>query len=71
MAVLWSGDDSQLYDLAVDPDMRHDLAGERPEDLKRLLTLGQTLVPWGEVETPIVPLDGEAIESLRALGYLE
>lgn len=71
LAVLWSADNSQLYDLTADPDMLHDLAGERPQELERLLTVGRTAVPWGEIATGVVPLDGDAIESLRALGYLE
>ena len=62
-----------LYDLQVDPDETNNLAGDRPE-VERALT--SRLEMWQSTLTPgeavrLESADAEALERLRALGYVE
>jgi len=65
--------DSGLFDLDQDPDERHDLSLDRPDQKNKLL---RRLVEWEQSRpAPLsgsrVPLvDSETVEQLRALGYL-
>jgi arylsulfatase A-like enzyme len=66
----------ELYDLRADPGQRHDLAGERTEEVaawRQRLCAALALTPAGG-EIPITPLAGDiraALESgLRGLGYV-
>ena len=69
----------ELYDLAADPDERHDLgrgSGEAGDLLRRArawegdnLALARRLHPAGAGTEAV--LDGEAANQLRALGYLQ
>ena len=61
----------QLFHLGDDPEEQRDLAGERPEVVAELRALIEPWVALGTVEKGAVPhLDPEAVERLRALGYL-
>jgi arylsulfatase A-like enzyme len=61
----------RLYDLADDPDERHDVAAEHPERVAALRAAAERWIELGVVE-PKDPehLDDEAIEQLRELGYV-
>lgn len=72
LKLIWrDGAPPLLFDLAADPAERRDLAGERPDDVRRLagmlpkITAGRR--PAGEART----LDDALLEELRSLGYLE
>jgi arylsulfatase A-like enzyme len=62
----------ELYDLARDPKETHDRAAQEPE---RVAALRQRIERWiarGPIERGKLPhLDAEAVERLRALGYLQ
>lgn len=60
----------QLYDLAIDPAEKHDLAKSRPEDLKRLIGMFdryviETGVVWGDA---MVPVDAPKLEAADLIG---
>ncbi len=65
-----------LFDLAADPGERHNLAEALPKRVDELLSLGQEVFALevgagggaDEIETT---LSEEALENLRALGYIE
>jgi hypothetical protein len=63
-------ENSELYDLESDPAELRNVAHERPDELRRLLA---TLEPSGAMDLvpqmPAEPLDEEALEKLRSLGY--
>lgn len=72
LKLIWrDGAPPLLFDLAADPSERRNLAGHRPEDVRRLsgmlpkVTAGRR--PAGEART----LDDALLEELRSLGYLE
>jgi arylsulfatase A-like enzyme len=71
---------SELYDPAVDPGERHDLAAAHPDQVASLVvTLTRALRQSRSLSARFPPtpvagagvLSGEQIERLRALGYLE
>jgi len=60
----------ELYDLALDPGERVDLATSRPREVRRL---GRSLARWmvsTDTEEDELTRDQDAVERLRALGYL-
>ena len=59
-----------LHDLAVDKQQLHDLAGQRPEDLNRLLQLLADALPEPGKPSNEVELSPEARKRLRSLGYV-
>jgi arylsulfatase A-like enzyme len=64
------GTKPQLFDLARDPGELRDLSGAEPA---RLAALRQVAEPWvarGPIERKTEHVDPEALEQLRALGYL-
>ncbi|MEM8930526.1 MAG: sulfatase [Acidobacteriota bacterium] len=67
-------DRQRLYDADADPDQRHDMAGEQVEIARRLRS---TLDAWlaesasGDAPTTPAEVDPEALEQLRALGYIQ
>lgn len=65
--------DAELYDLSRDPGETRNLAGERPEDVRRLAgdVLRGDSAPAGAGAEPAFPLDDETREMLRRLGYVE
>ncbi len=78
-ALVWSGwklieregAGPALYDLASDPDERHDLAGCRPRTLAALSgLLAHELAPRRQARAEIQPPDEETTRQLRSLGYL-
>jgi arylsulfatase A-like enzyme len=78
-ALLWSGwklierggAGPALYDLARDPDERHDLAGCRPRTLAALSgLLAHQLAPRAGGRGDVLPPDPETARQLRSLGYL-
>ncbi len=71
MAVLWSASQQMLFDLEADPGMERDLAEQRPGELATLLARGQAAIPVDGAQTAPVPMDEDASEALRALGYVE
>lgn len=60
---------AELYDLAADPGEAHNLASERPEDVKRLSGLLDALnaSPPSEGNAPV---DAATLAQLQALGYM-
>jgi arylsulfatase A-like enzyme len=61
----------ELYDLSADPAESRDVSRARPEPLRRLArALDASLAAMGERRSR-KPLDPEAAERLRALGYLQ
>lgn len=66
-----------LYDLVADPEERHDLAEQRPEDVRRLRDKlrsfhdqAQALFPRDGSSFDMDDLSPERIRNLKALGYL-
>jgi arylsulfatase A-like enzyme/Flp pilus assembly protein TadD len=59
----------ELYDLERDPGEKTNLAARRPQDLERLAARLRTLLRTDHV-VPRVREDREALEQLRALGYV-
>ncbi len=64
-----------LYDLTADPHELHDLAAARPDDLRRLVHLGEGMMkvmPRVGASQPMTDqkLDAETIRQLRSLGYI-
>jgi arylsulfatase A-like enzyme len=61
----------QLYDLSADPEERHDLARERPEEVGRLKAVVRS---WSCQSLPFrhatAIWQGESLATLRALGYI-
>lgn len=68
----WQSGRSELYDLALDPGERQDLAGREPAVREELR---ERLSQWREAAArapdPVERLDERDTEALRALGYLE
>lgn len=71
---------SELYDRVADPEERHDLAAERPEDVAALLAQLERAIEGNKLMAEVLARDpsaGEEIlteeekEKLRALGYLQ
>ena len=64
-------DQPLLYDHAVDPREKSNIAALRPEKLEELRAVleeyGEEVVVWGD--TPEVELDEMRLNQLRALGY--
>jgi arylsulfatase A-like enzyme len=66
----------ELYDLAADPNERHDLAAGRPDVLARLartlegVSAEVTADPMRSERVSLATLDEETANNLRALGYL-
>jgi arylsulfatase A-like enzyme len=58
----------QLFDLARDPDERHDLAAERPELVRTLFALMDASAVQ-TIDPDALELSPELAERLRALGY--
>lgn len=68
-ALVWDGEQgAELYDLARDPGMRSDLAGERGEQTQQMLARARTHFATTR-EGERLALDDEVQERLRALGY--
>lgn len=65
-----SGGSLELYDLAADPFMDHDLASERPDQAAALAAEAARLIPLGTGGQGI-ELSAEQAEALRALGYVD
>ena len=63
------GGPTELYELATDPRMNHDLSAERPERAKALEALALALFEETAVTTRLDP-DQEQLEALKALGYV-
>ncbi|MGD8815578.1 MAG: sulfatase [Acidobacteriota bacterium] len=64
---------TRLFDLSADPDEKQDLAAERPDKLRELLgvlSAEMSEARRGDAETRDAELDDDAVERLRALGYL-
>jgi arylsulfatase A-like enzyme len=67
---------ARLFDLAADPRERADQAQERPDELRRLVRVGEGLrellpkVGAAQAESELT-LDPETIEQLRSLGYIQ
>jgi len=65
----------QLYDLSWDPNERSDQARHQPEQVEKFMELIRPYLDAagleGEVEADAEPLSEQAVESLRALGYVE
>jgi arylsulfatase A-like enzyme len=63
----------ELYDVREDPAEKHDLAAERPEVVAKLrgalAAFNNTVQPRFSADSAAA--DEEAIERLRALGYLK
>jgi arylsulfatase A-like enzyme len=63
---------SLLFDLSKDPTERHDLAPSRPDDVERLRSLVDTWSCRPLDSTQSIPQwNPQAMETLRALGYVE
>jgi arylsulfatase A-like enzyme len=61
----------ELYRLADDPGERVDLAAREPERVAALRAAAERWIALGPIERgKVPPLDPEAVERLRALGYL-
>jgi arylsulfatase A-like enzyme len=71
--------ESWLYDLAADPEERHDLAGERPEEVARMKAeqeklrakIGLPALDHAVAQRESRELDPATRERLRELGYAE
>jgi len=64
-------DNSELYNLASDPQERHNVAAQYRDEVTRLAAvLNESGAMEVEIVEPNSPLDQEAIEKLRSLGYL-
>ena len=61
----------ELYDLRNDPLERSDLSDVRPERSAALRGELDSYYATPGTEAPVVPLDSESVEALRALGYLD
>jgi arylsulfatase A-like enzyme len=62
----------ELYDLSRDPGETRDLAAQEPERVAALRGRIERWIARGPIERGNVPqLDAEAMERLRALGYLQ
>lgn len=76
--LVWSSrGERELYDLSRDPDEEHDLAA-RPDARRRAAELERALLAWSERTAPaadaptdVERVDRDAVERLRALGYVE
>jgi len=71
-----SPDSGELYDLALDPEERHDLSGSHPgtaADLRSAIEAwrGENLVLGERFESAEGALDEDVVERLRSLGYLD
>ncbi|MCB9743640.1 MAG: sulfatase [Alphaproteobacteria bacterium] len=66
-----SGGAAQLYDLAADPEMREDIAEARPERVQALLAEAKAAFGEEQGSGAAAAPEGERLEGLRALGYLE
>jgi arylsulfatase A-like enzyme len=65
-------DGVELYDLANDPGELRDLAGERPDDVKRLRgVLRELLKQHPPAPEGTQPASQREVEALKALGYLK
>jgi choline-sulfatase len=60
----------ELYDLARDPGETDNRFAAEPETVGRLRAELQRLTAGGETAMSVGPVDGEAAEKLKALGYL-
>ena len=60
----------ELYDLAHDPGETDNRFAAEPETAARLRAELQRLTAGGEAAMSVGPVDGEAAEKLKALGYL-
>jgi len=65
-------DAAQLYDTAADPELAHDLAAARPDDVAALRAIAEALPRFGDAtdRARAAPLDPEQARRLRELGYL-
>ena len=67
-----SGGEARLYDLDQDPGETRDVAAERPSEVARMRRL---LGDWHRSLRPVAGapevLDDDAVEGLRALGYID
>jgi arylsulfatase A-like enzyme len=62
----------ELYDLRDDPGETRDLAATEPERVEALRRAAERWIALGPIQRGTVPhLDPEAVERLRALGYLQ
>lgn len=61
----------QLFDLQRDPDERRDIAPEHPKEVARLKALLDTWVDQARPLSTERVSDQDAIEALKALGYVE
>jgi arylsulfatase A-like enzyme len=64
------GTTPQLFDLAKDPGELRNLAGAEPARLAELREVAEPWVARGPIERETEHVDPEALEQLRALGYL-
>jgi arylsulfatase A-like enzyme len=66
-------DDTLLFDLAADPEERHDQSGSRPERRAGLLAELEAWIRSGgkAVRSRTIALNEETREKLRALGYVD
>jgi arylsulfatase A-like enzyme len=64
------GTQPQLFDLASDPGETRDLAAQEPARLAELRQLAEPWLARGPIERRTEHLAPEAVEQLRALGYL-
>jgi arylsulfatase A-like enzyme len=65
--------EQELYDLEADPDELDDLSEDHPDIVERLLGITEDRfvpAPGDSSGTPVAP-DAEALEALRALGYVD
>ena len=70
--ILSDRDEAELYDLARDPGESRDLAGERPEEVRRLAArLARPAPGPAGAEAQRFPVDEETRRMLRRLGYAE
>jgi arylsulfatase A-like enzyme len=61
---------SELYDLTLDPNETHDLAGERPDLVAELDALLDDRLARARESVPLVTPDDDHRELLQALGYV-
>lgn len=72
LKLIWrDGAAPQLFDLATDPAERRDLAGARPDDVRRLARMLPKVAAGRRPAGGPRALDEALLEELRSLGYLE